>query len=378
MTSLNKYEYENEQSIDKNLQCIICNEPFIDPVVTACHHSFCRQCLDKWLQNYNSTCPTCREKIPRNSPTAITLLSFLCMLNQILVKCKLCGQSNIQRGNFQDHIDRNCSKTIDSCSSTNLWNELPGKTETSSSTCTSQLSGYELIESNTTTPRLRMTEHDSIFHVQQINGNIIIMHVKSERNHLSGQEIAVASREVIINKECTHLNLFDHQILPENVSLIASALSADTLLTSLELGKCSLNDAGVRILVESLSIQNSLKCLDLCDNSITDIGAEYLVEMLRTNKSLTQLKVAYNKISNEGVEILAHVLIHNNSTLKRLSLAGNKLIDDSSSDSVCNIIRLNQALKMLSIEDCNLISYGPPVILLCKLTNFRLGLEILL
>ncbi|CAF1494104.1 unnamed protein product, partial [Adineta steineri] len=144
------------------------------------------------------------------------------------------------------------------------------------------------------------------------------------------------------------------------------------------LGKCSLNDSGVRILVESLSMQNSLKCLDLHDNSITDIGAEYLVEMLRTNKSITQLKVAYNKISNEGVEILAHVLIHNNSTLKRLSLAGNKLIDDSSSDSICNIIRLNQALKMLNVEDCNLISYGPPVILLCKLTNFRLNLEILL
>ncbi|CAF1519170.1 unnamed protein product [Adineta steineri] len=266
------------------------------------------------------------------------------MLNQILVKCKLCGQSNIQRGNFQDHIDRNCPKTIDSCSSTNLynlWNELPGEMETYSSTCKSELSGYELIESNTMTPRLGMTEHDSIFHVQQINSNIIIMHVKSERNHLSSQEIAAASREVIINKECTHLNLFDHPILLENVSLIGSALSANTLLTSLELGKCSLYDSGVRILVESLSMQNSLKCLDLYDNSITDIGAEYLVEMLRTNKSLTQLKLAYNKISNEGVEILAHVLIHNNSTLKRLSLAGNKLIDDSSSDSICNIIRLN-------------------------------------
>lgn len=380
MASGNKYEYENEESIDKNLQCVICNEPFIDPVTTPCHHSFCRQCLYKWLQNYNSTCPSCREKIPRNSPTSITLLSFLCMLDQILVKCKLCGQSNIQRGNFQDHIDRICPKTIASCSSTDMSYLSEGVREemqTHSSRCTSELSGYELIESNTKTPRLEIAEHESIFHAQQIGGNIIIMHVKSECNHLSSPAIAAASQQAIINKECTHLNLFDHQFSPENISLIVSALSGDTLLKSLELGKCSLNDSGVRILAESLSKQNSLKCLDLYDNSITDIGAEYLAEMLKTNKSLTQLKLAYNQISNEGVGILAHVLIHDNSTLKRLSLAGNKLIDDLSSDSICNVIRLNQALKILNLEDCNLTLYGPVIITLCKITNFRVGLQII-
>jgi hypothetical protein len=75
-----------------------------------CHHTFCRGGLFKWLQNYNSTCPTCRERMSRNSPISITLLSFLGMLEQIPVSCKLCGPTNIQRGNFQDHFDRICPK----------------------------------------------------------------------------------------------------------------------------------------------------------------------------------------------------------------------------------------------------------------------------
>jgi len=63
------------------------------------------------------------------------------------------------------------------------------------------------------------------------------MHIKSELQHLSNQEIAAAAREVIIHKQCTHLNLFDHQFLPEHVSLIASALHGNTSLKRLELGK---------------------------------------------------------------------------------------------------------------------------------------------
>jgi Ran GTPase-activating protein (RanGAP) involved in mRNA processing and transport len=303
------------------------------------------------------------------------------MLDQIPVKCKLCGQSNIQRANFQDHIDRICPEQIGIDSGDDTYyscEELHKTTQTHSGTGASELTDFELIKSNKKTSRVEMSEHDSIFHVQQIDGNIILMHVKSEFNHLSTQEITVASREVIINKECTHLNLFDHPFLPENVSRIVSSLSMNTLLQSLELGKCSLNDSGVRSLAESLSKQNSLKCLDLYENSITDTGVEYLVEMLRTNKSLTQLKLAYNQISNEGVGILAHGLIHDNSTLKHLSLAGNKFIDDLSGDSICNIIRLNQTLKILNLEDCNFNSYGPPIIRLCTITNFRIGLQILL
>lgn len=119
-----EFEYENEDSIDINLKCGICNDPFIDPVETLCHHSFCFRCLNQWFENSKLTCPTCRKIISRLNSKRITLLSFLSMLNQIHVQCKLCQQSNIQRGNFHDHIDKYCAKVIVQCSAYNhgcLW-----------------------------------------------------------------------------------------------------------------------------------------------------------------------------------------------------------------------------------------------------------------
>ncbi len=35
------YEYLNESSIDNNLKCSICNNPFEIPYVTQCDHTFC-------------------------------------------------------------------------------------------------------------------------------------------------------------------------------------------------------------------------------------------------------------------------------------------------------------------------------------------------
>ncbi|CAF3424334.1 unnamed protein product [Rotaria sp. Silwood1] len=38
------------------------------------------------------------------------------MLNEIQVKCTLCGETNLQRGNFQNHINNLCPKADVSCS----------------------------------------------------------------------------------------------------------------------------------------------------------------------------------------------------------------------------------------------------------------------
>jgi hypothetical protein len=140
------YEYENEESIDNNLKCAICNDPFLVPVATSCHHSFCRQCLDKWFAISGTTCPTCRKTISRLDSHPITLLSFLSMLDQLFVKCKLCEQSKIQRGNFGDHIDKICPKVIVECSATGIdcpWTGLREELQTHLSTCTFESSRSE-------------------------------------------------------------------------------------------------------------------------------------------------------------------------------------------------------------------------------------------
>lgn len=46
--------------------CSVCYVEFLDDQLvrrTPCDHCFHQECLDKWLLNYNSICPVCRNKL---------------------------------------------------------------------------------------------------------------------------------------------------------------------------------------------------------------------------------------------------------------------------------------------------------------------------
>ena len=80
-----------ESDRDYNVICPICQDEFNDPVIIECHHSFCRTCIEAWINQTNNTqhgqhgpesryseiyipfrrqfnCPSCKSinKIPRN------------------------------------------------------------------------------------------------------------------------------------------------------------------------------------------------------------------------------------------------------------------------------------------------------------------------
>ena len=46
--------------------CGKCEDPFTDPRILPCLHSFCLKCLQKLSENTNEPfqCPTCEEKVP--------------------------------------------------------------------------------------------------------------------------------------------------------------------------------------------------------------------------------------------------------------------------------------------------------------------------
>jgi hypothetical protein len=72
-------EYMGEDSIDLNRIPNICHRPFIDPVCTPCDHAYGHGCTTKWL-------------------------------DQLRVRCRLCEDTGLQRGNFNDHINKGCPK----------------------------------------------------------------------------------------------------------------------------------------------------------------------------------------------------------------------------------------------------------------------------
>ena len=105
-----KYEYM-DKTIDEGLICTICKTPFLDPVSTPCRHAFCRQCINNQLVK-KSICSDCGQ--PLSSDNLVPMVLIVCkMLDNLLVKCLGCEQTDIKRSQFDDHIEEICPKNID-------------------------------------------------------------------------------------------------------------------------------------------------------------------------------------------------------------------------------------------------------------------------
>ncbi|CAF3341582.1 unnamed protein product [Rotaria sp. Silwood1] len=115
-----QYEYVDESSIDENYKCLICNEPFQQPITTSCDHSYCQVCIQRWLDEGYSSCPACRHPLSINNLKPVTTRLILNILDKLLVKCLQCGQTGIQRGNFNDHITKICPKGSIVCSASDI------------------------------------------------------------------------------------------------------------------------------------------------------------------------------------------------------------------------------------------------------------------
>jgi len=112
-----EYDYINEESINERLKCSICTMPFIEPVVTNCRikrHIFCRQCIKEWIKR-NPSCPSCRDTVVVKDLKLIAECYLLDSLNALQVKCKNCGQTGLERANFDEHRSKHCPKVITPC-----------------------------------------------------------------------------------------------------------------------------------------------------------------------------------------------------------------------------------------------------------------------
>jgi len=74
---------ELKDSVRSEVDCKVCYAIFLDPVTTACGHTYCRGCLHRILDHSN-LCPTCRRPIslqaqvnPRSAPSNKSLVSII-------------------------------------------------------------------------------------------------------------------------------------------------------------------------------------------------------------------------------------------------------------------------------------------------------------
>ena len=126
MEDHNNYDYVNENSISEDLLCPVCTDPLIEPLcANQCGHTFCRQCITTTFRTM-SQCPTCRESLELDDFRPVNTRPFLNQLNQLLVKCKMCSTTNIQRGNFNDHLTK-CASIDVQCPAADMECDWKGK-----------------------------------------------------------------------------------------------------------------------------------------------------------------------------------------------------------------------------------------------------------
>ena len=329
------FEYENETNINENLKCGICNDPFTNPIETPCHHTFCLLCINGWLNVSKSTCPTCRQLINKHNIKPINLRSFLSMLDQLRVKCLFCEQSNIERGNFPDHVAKQCSKVPTNC--VPMWTEIP----------------LEPL-SPLVAPSAPLDESPSIFKRRDNPDRTITMYVDDEIPNISEETLAQATVELIVNTQCNEILLYSRPLSPTSLSRIASVLTNDRSVRSLDLSSCQIDNTGIEAFMNSFPINSCLRSLNLYVNLITDVGMESIVNMLQRNRSLTRLVLAHNRIGDKGIELLANLFYYHDVTLNVLCIGNNQFITDKSLSSIVTLVRWHRNLTLLKLDDIKL------------------------
>jgi len=72
--------------VDEELLCSICLGVLEDPVHGTCGHTFCKICINNWLQSQN-TCPMCKTTQSRGDLVSVGIINFKNLINRLKVKC---------------------------------------------------------------------------------------------------------------------------------------------------------------------------------------------------------------------------------------------------------------------------------------------------
>ena len=108
----------------------------------------------------------------------------------------------------------------------------------------------------------------------------------------------------------THLiiNLYSNEIHEEGVSHIAEVLNRTSIVSSLLLDGNLFGDKGLQTIVDSLKQNNTLKHLDVSNCGMTDTGVASLAEVLQTNDTLEALDIGNHAVTENGLTYLVEVL----------------------------------------------------------------------
>ncbi|XP_070622842.1 NACHT, LRR and PYD domains-containing protein 12-like [Erythrolamprus reginae] len=162
--------------------------------------------------------------------------------------------------------------------------------------------------------------------------------------------------EGLKHPECTVKTLqLDGEILTESCSRnLAEVLRKNQSLRELTLYLKNLDDKIMEVLCDGLKqAECTIEMLNLTEGVITKSGSRHLAEVIRKKQRLKTLHLYLNNEDNEAMEVLCEGLKHPECTVKTLRLGG-KILTESCSRNLAEVLRKNQSLRELTLYLKNL------------------------
>jgi gas vesicle protein len=133
--------YINEDAINPLLKCPICSKPFINPVIARDGVRYCRLCITEKATLVNTSELNYQPSFIENLvPMEEQLIHD--MLDNLLVQCPDCQQTNILRKDLPTHLRLDCPKRIVVCKASDLkcpWSGYYDQSADHIATCTFEL-----------------------------------------------------------------------------------------------------------------------------------------------------------------------------------------------------------------------------------------------
>ena len=176
-----------------------------------------------------------------------------------------------------------------------------------------QLEGiFQGLRRNTTLRELSVPFTPSLVHMSTLSASLTVnntLQVLELRHYLDDHAMELLSAALRVNKSVHRLAL---GCTDTGAQYLATMLTANTTLQTLELSFSLISDTGILHLSEALKHNNSLTDLELRYNEhITNTGAVALSKMLLVNKSLKSLDLWGTSVGEEGAAALMESLLHN-------------------------------------------------------------------
>ena len=144
---------------------------------------------------------------------------------------------------------------------------------------------------------------------------------------------------------------FSNNIITDDMAVsVAMLMEKCQSIQDLRLGSCQLHYTGVQKIAEAMVKKTCLRCIDLSNNPISDQSAMCITSIIVNNTNIQKLKFSNCKLQNAGLQQLFQAAAKITS-LVHLDCSNN-LFTDVTVDSFALMIHQNIGLEYLNISGC--------------------------